>query len=161
FESQKTAEAGKLFEEVATQARSRPVGAEAALRAGQCRIAEGQQKIAAGKQERGRPNLRPEQAAAADRVINDGRGVVAQAAARLAGGEEGLPGGALAVRGSRGERQVAVPAAGALPGRGVPVRGRGLRQGGGEARPLPRPRGVPERPRGERPGGGPARAVLS
>jgi tetratricopeptide (TPR) repeat protein len=83
FESQKPSEARVILEEVINQARGKPIGAEAALRAGQCRIAEGRKQIEVGKQERAKPNLRPEQVAAADRMLNDGRGAVAQAAGQL------------------------------------------------------------------------------
>jgi TolA-binding protein len=83
FESQKPAEAGALFEGVVSQAKGKPLGAEAALRAGQCGIAEGRKRIEVGRQERAKPNLKPEQVAAAEKVIADGRGAVARAAARL------------------------------------------------------------------------------
>ena len=49
FEMLKPADARKLFEEVAGQSPGKPIALEAALRSGQCRIAEGRVQITAGQ----------------------------------------------------------------------------------------------------------------
>jgi TolA-binding protein len=78
LEGGKLPEARKLFEEVVAAAKGKVIGAEAALRGGQAGIAAAKKQIELGKQERGKPNLKPDQVAAADRTIQQGREAVYQ-----------------------------------------------------------------------------------
>lgn len=67
------ADARKLFDEVAQAAKDKPVGAEATLRAGQCRLIEGRKQINDGLQARAAAGNDPGKKAAAEQQIQQGR----------------------------------------------------------------------------------------
>jgi tetratricopeptide (TPR) repeat protein len=61
FEAGKPVEARGVFDQVIQQAAGKPIGAEAALRAGQCFIDEAKKKIETLEKQKMQPNLKPEQ----------------------------------------------------------------------------------------------------
>src|SRR5690349_1633576 len=61
FESGKPAEARTAFESVVSAARNKPIGAEAALKACQCKAEEAKKKVEAIEKEKAKPGLRPEE----------------------------------------------------------------------------------------------------
>jgi TolA-binding protein len=67
-EAGKLPEARVVFAVVVQQHASRPEGAEAALRLGQCLKDEGLQQVAAARQKLAAPNLKPEESAAAQQA---------------------------------------------------------------------------------------------
>jgi tetratricopeptide (TPR) repeat protein len=67
------ADARKLFEEVIQGAKDKPVGAEASLRAGQCRLIEGRKQITDGQQARAAAGNDQGKKAAAEQQIQQGR----------------------------------------------------------------------------------------
>ncbi len=71
-EAGKRAEARAVFDVVVKQAPDRPEAADAALRFGQCLKDDGQQKIADAAKKLATPNLKPEEMAAAQQMMNDG-----------------------------------------------------------------------------------------
>jgi cellulose synthase operon protein C len=73
FEHQKYADARKLLEEVANAAKEKPVGAEAALRSGQCRQFEARKQIQDGGELRNKAGNDPGKKAAADQAYQQGR----------------------------------------------------------------------------------------
>lgn len=82
-EAGKLPEARQLFAEVVQANAGKPIGAEAALRLGQTSIAIAKKQIETGKQERAKPNLKPEQVNAANHTIQQGRDAVYQACQQL------------------------------------------------------------------------------
>ena len=83
FETQKPAEARKLFEEVVQQSPGKSVALEAALRSGQCRIAEGKIQIAAGQMMMGQAGNDNNKKNAAAQGIAAGRQAVNEAGDQL------------------------------------------------------------------------------
>jgi TolA-binding protein len=73
LEGQKYADARKLLDEVATAAKDRPVGAEAALRAGQCRQFEARKQIQDGAELRNKAGNDAGKKAAAEQAYQQGR----------------------------------------------------------------------------------------
>jgi TolA-binding protein len=71
-EADKRPEARAVLELVVQQTPDKPEAAEAALRSGQCLKEEGDKKIAAGRAKIAAGNLKPEDAAAAQKMIDDG-----------------------------------------------------------------------------------------
>jgi cellulose synthase operon protein C len=96
FESAKLPESKQLFDELVNAGRGRPIGAEAALRAGQSALAIARKQIELGQQERNKPNLKPEQIQAAERTMQQGREAILQACdalqQRSAESAQALPG---------------------------------------------------------------------
>lgn len=78
FESGKLPESKQLFDEIVNAAKGKPIGAEAALRAGQSAIAIAKKQIETGQLERNKPNLKPEQIQAAERTMQGGRDAIHQ-----------------------------------------------------------------------------------
>jgi TolA-binding protein len=78
-EAGKPADARPLFDEVGKQVRDKPLGAEAALRGGQCRIAEAKKKIEDARRARSQAGNDPNKLAAADRVLATARNAVLEA----------------------------------------------------------------------------------
>jgi TolA-binding protein len=83
-EADKRGEARAVLELVVQQTPDRPEAAEAALRSGQCQKEEGEKKINDGKAKLAPGNLKPEEAAAAQKMIDDGAGDVRNAVQYLA-----------------------------------------------------------------------------
>lgn len=83
-EAGKRPEARTVLEQVVQQAADRPEGAESALRAGQCLKEEAQMKVAEGQKKLGTPGLKPEDQAAAQRLIDQGAADLRAAAQYLA-----------------------------------------------------------------------------
>ncbi|HVS38276.1 MAG TPA: tetratricopeptide repeat protein [Gemmataceae bacterium] len=71
-EAGKRQEARGIFDQVVKAAPERPEAAEAALRFGQCLRDDGQQKVADAQKKLATPNLKPEETAAAQNLLNDG-----------------------------------------------------------------------------------------
>ena len=76
MEANKPADARKLFDEVAQAAKDTPVGAEATLRAGQCRLTEARKQIQDGQTARTQAGNDAGRKAAADQIIQQGRAAV-------------------------------------------------------------------------------------
>ncbi len=83
FEAGKPADARKMFEEIVQQTKGLPITAEAALRSGQCRIAEGKKLIEQGQQARGQAGNDNAKRAAAEQQIQQGRTAIMEAADAL------------------------------------------------------------------------------
>ena len=83
LETGKPAEARPLFEQIVQQTQGKPITAEAALRVGQCRIAEGKKLEQDGRQERGQAGNDMNKQKAADQKIQQGRQEIGQAADQL------------------------------------------------------------------------------
>jgi TolA-binding protein len=83
-EAGKPADARKLFEEVVRQAKGTPVAAEAALRSGQSRVAEGKKLIEDGQKARGQAGNDQAKVQQADKLIEQGRSAIREAAEQLA-----------------------------------------------------------------------------
>src|SRR5439155_242211 len=66
FEAGKPAEARQALDQVVAGAPGKPIGAEAALKAGQCSVDETKKKIEAIEKEKAKPGLKPEQLAPID-----------------------------------------------------------------------------------------------
>ncbi|MBX3400377.1 MAG: tetratricopeptide repeat protein [Gemmataceae bacterium] len=79
FESAKLPEAKQIFDELVNAGRGKPIGAEAALRAGQTALAVARKQIETGQLERNKPNLKPEQIQTAERTMQQGREAILQA----------------------------------------------------------------------------------
>jgi TolA-binding protein len=71
-EAGKRPEARAVLELVIQQGIERPEGAEAALRVGQCLREEAEARLAEGRSRQAQPNLKPEEQAAAQKVVDDG-----------------------------------------------------------------------------------------
>jgi TolA-binding protein len=82
-ESGKCPEARREFDQVVQQANGKPIGAEAALRGGQCLVDEARKKVEAAEKEKARPNLRPEQVAQIDNQVKAAKGELLSAARQL------------------------------------------------------------------------------
>ncbi len=82
-ETGKPADARPLFDEVAKQARNKPLGAEAALRGGQCRVAESKKKVQDAQQAKAQAGNDPNKLAAADRALATARNAVLEAGGGL------------------------------------------------------------------------------
>ncbi len=76
LESGTPTDAKKLFEEVVAVAREKPVGCEAALRSGHCRLAEARKQMADGVQARAAAGNDPNKKNAAEQQIQQGRNAV-------------------------------------------------------------------------------------
>ncbi len=83
FETQKPADARKLFEEVVGQSPGKPIALEAALRSGQCRIAEGKAQIALGQMQMGQAGNDNNKKNAAGLQVQQGRAAINEAADQL------------------------------------------------------------------------------
>ena len=83
FESGKIPESKQLFEEVTNAAKGKVIGAEAAMRAGQASIFVGKKLMEMGRAEKAKPNLKPDQIAAADRTVQQGKEAIIQAGEQL------------------------------------------------------------------------------
>ena len=83
FETAKPAEARKLFEEIVQQYPGKPLTAEAALRSGQCRIAEGKKMIEVGVQARNAAGADKPKQDAANAQIQLGRQAIVEAGDQL------------------------------------------------------------------------------
>ena len=83
FETQKPTDARKLFEEVVGQAAGKPIALEAALRSGQCRVAEGKSQIALGQTQMGQAGNDNNKKNAAGQQIQQGRAAINEAADQL------------------------------------------------------------------------------
>ena len=79
-ESQKPADARKLFDEVYHQSAGKPLSGEAALRAGQCRLAEGRKQTQDGIEARNKAGNDENKKKAAEQLVQQGRAAVADAA---------------------------------------------------------------------------------
>ena len=82
-ETGKTAEARVVFEQVVKQWPDHPEALEAALRSGQCLKDEGQTKVNEGRKRLATPNMKPEDLAAAKKLVEDGSKELRDAAQRL------------------------------------------------------------------------------
>lgn len=82
-EMQKFADARKLFEEVVQQNNGKPVGAEAALRTGQCKIVEARKLIQDGVNARNQAGNDQNKKNLADQAVGNGRNMMFQAAEEL------------------------------------------------------------------------------
>ncbi len=71
-EAGKRQEARAIFDQVVKAAPDRPEAADAALRFGQCLRDDGQQKVADAAKKLAVPNLKPDETAAAQNLMNDG-----------------------------------------------------------------------------------------
>ena len=71
-EAGKRTEARVVFDQVVKTAPDRPEAGDAALRFGQCLKDDGQQKIADASKKLATPNLKPEEIAAAQKMMDDG-----------------------------------------------------------------------------------------
>jgi TolA-binding protein len=80
FEAGKVADARAAFEQAAQVAGTKPIAAEAALKALQCSADEGRKKIDAIEKERQKPNLTPQQIADIDNRLKAVRGELANVA---------------------------------------------------------------------------------
>jgi TolA-binding protein len=83
FESGKPTDARKLFEQVIQQPVSKAVGAEAALRAGQCRVATAKKQIEAARQARAQAGKDARRIATAERMEASAKNQILQAADEL------------------------------------------------------------------------------
>ena len=83
FESGKPVEARQAFDQVIQQSAGKPIGSEAALRAGQCFIDEAKKKIDALEKEKAKPGLKPEQLTQFDGQIKFAKGDLTNAAKLL------------------------------------------------------------------------------
>lgn len=83
FESGKLPEAKDLFAELYKATHNTPMGDEAALREAQASFAIARKQIELAVQERGKPNLKPDQVAAADRKAQQGREAIYRACEAL------------------------------------------------------------------------------
>ncbi len=92
METQKFADARKLFDEVMQQANGKPVAAEAALRCGQCKIAEARKAIADGQQLRNQAGNDQNKKNQADQAVQNGRNALFQAAEELVNRAEAFKG---------------------------------------------------------------------
>jgi TolA-binding protein len=89
-EAGKRAEAKAIFDQLVKQSPDRPEAWEAGLRAGQCLKDDGQQKIAEGTKRLTNPNLKPEEIAAARKLIDEGIANVRESVQFLTGQAEAL-----------------------------------------------------------------------
>jgi TolA-binding protein len=89
-EADKRPEARAVLELVVQQTPDRPEAAEAALRSGQCQKEEGDKKIAAGRAKLAPGNLKPEDASAAQKMIDEGAAEVLAGVQYLANQAESL-----------------------------------------------------------------------
>jgi TolA-binding protein len=88
-EAGKVAEARAQLDTIQQLAPGKPIAAEAALRSGQCRVAEAHKAIETARQQIAAPNLKPEQVNAANTALQNGFNVLNDAAQALqARGEE-------------------------------------------------------------------------
>lgn len=83
FESGKPVEARQAFDPVIQQASGKPIGAEAALRAGQCLVEEARKKIETAEKEKAKPNLPPAQLTQIEGQIKFAKGDLLAAAKQL------------------------------------------------------------------------------
>ncbi len=83
LETGKPHDARPLFEQVVKEATGKPIAAEAALRSGQCAIAEGKAAVDAGWKLRNESGGKPEKVAAADQKIQRARESIHHAADQL------------------------------------------------------------------------------
>jgi len=83
LETGKFLEARKLFEEVIPAATGKPIGAEAALRVGQCLMIEGRKMVQDGNKARNDAGADSAKRLAADALVRSGQTVLIQAADRL------------------------------------------------------------------------------
>jgi len=83
FETLKPAEARKLFEEIVQQYPGKALTAEAALRSGQCRVAEGKKMIEVGVQARNAAGADKPKQDAANQQIQLGRQAIVEAGDQL------------------------------------------------------------------------------
>ncbi len=83
FETQKPADARKLFEEVVAQAPGKPIALEASLRSGQCKVAEGKAMITLGQTQMGQAGNDNNKKNAAGQQIQQGRQAIVEAADQL------------------------------------------------------------------------------
>lgn len=83
FETGKPADARKMFEEIVQQTPGKPITAEAALRSGQCRIAEGKKLMQDGVQARGQAGNDNNKKNAAEQQIQQGRTAIMESADTL------------------------------------------------------------------------------
>lgn len=90
FETGKPADARKMFEEIVQQTPGKPVTVEAALRSGQCRVAEGKKLIEQGQQARGQAGNDNNKKTAAEQQIQQGRTAIMEAADALMNRVEGF-----------------------------------------------------------------------
>ena len=71
-EAGKMAEARTLLDSIPQLIQGKPLAVEAVLRSGQCLIAEAKKTIETARQQRAAPNLKPEQIASADKLLQNG-----------------------------------------------------------------------------------------
>ncbi len=83
FESGKPVEARQAFDQVIQQSVGKPIGAEAALRAGQCFIDEAKKKIELLLKERMKPGIKPDELIKIDGQIKFAKGDLTNAAKLL------------------------------------------------------------------------------
>ncbi len=83
FESGQLPESRKLFDELVNAARGKPIGAEAALRSVQAGIAIGMKQIETGRQDRAKPNLKPNEIQKAEQTMQRGREEIYRACEQL------------------------------------------------------------------------------
>ncbi len=83
FESGKPADARPLFDRVAKHSAGKPIAAEAALRSGQCRIAEAKKKVQDAHQAKTQAGNDTQKIAAANQAALDARNAVLEAADSL------------------------------------------------------------------------------
>ncbi len=86
FEALKYADARKLLDEVAQAAKDKPVGAEAALRSGQCRQFEARKQIQDGGNLRNQAGNDPNKKNVAEQTIQQGRNAAFEGAEAWCGG---------------------------------------------------------------------------
>jgi cellulose synthase operon protein C len=77
FEAGKPADARTAFEQAAQVAGTKPIAAEAALKAIQCSVDESKKKIETIEKERAKPGLKPDQIAALDNQLKAAKGDLA------------------------------------------------------------------------------------
>ena len=82
-EAGKTAEARTLFEQIVKQFPDRPEAVEASLRSGQCLKDDGLTKLTEGRKRLANPGLKPEEQAAAKKMVEDGNKEIRDAAQQL------------------------------------------------------------------------------
>jgi tetratricopeptide (TPR) repeat protein len=82
-EANKPAEARAQLDSIAPLVPGKPLAAEAWLRSGQCRIAEGRKAIETARQNLAKPNQKPEEINAANNALNQAFGILSEAAQNL------------------------------------------------------------------------------
>jgi TolA-binding protein len=83
-ETGKAADARPLFDEVAKQAKDKPLGAEAALRGGQCRVAEAKKKVEDAQKAKSQAGNDPNKQSAANQSLLSARNTMLEAGDALA-----------------------------------------------------------------------------